>query len=75
MYIVSRRFFKLVGYHQIDPRKILSTNLMERLNREVRRRTNGVDIFPHADAYLRLTTAFLMEYSEDWPTIFSIQPI
>lgn len=60
--------FQFFAFNQIDPRKISSTNLMERLNREVRRRTNVVGIFPHADAYLRLTTAFLMEYAEDWPT-------
>ncbi|NLB91230.1 MAG: IS256 family transposase, partial [Clostridiales bacterium] len=53
-------------FPEIDPRKISSTNLMERLNKEVRRRTKVVGIFPNTKAYLRLVTAFLMEYSEGW---------
>ena len=59
----SLQFFQ---FPEIDPRKISSTNLMERLNKEVRRRTKVVGIFPNTKAYLRLVTAFLMEYSEDW---------
>lgn len=43
-----------------------SLNLLERLNREIRRRTSAVGIFPHPDAYIRLVTAYLMEYAEDW---------
>ena len=37
-----------------------------RLNREIRRRTGVVGIFPSADAYTRLVTTYLMEYAEDW---------
>ncbi|NLY37240.1 MAG: IS256 family transposase, partial [Tissierellia bacterium] len=59
----SLQFFQ---FPEIDPRKISSTNLMERLNKEVRRRTKVVGIFPDTKAYLRLVTAFLIEYSEDW---------
>lgn len=59
----SLQFFQ---FPEIDPRKTSSTNLMERLNKEVRRRTKVVGIFPNTKAYLRLVTAFLMEYSEDW---------
>lgn len=61
----SLQFFQ---FPEIDKRKISSTNLMERLNKEVRRRTNVVGIFPDTESYLRLVTAFLMEYSEDWAT-------
>ena len=43
-----------------------STNVLERLNREIRRRTGAVGIFPSADAYTRLVTTYLMEYAEDW---------
>ena len=41
-------------------------NMLERLNREIRRRTKVVGIFPNPDSYLRLVTVYLMEYSEDW---------
>lgn len=50
----------------IDPRKISSTNMLERLNREIRRRTNVVGVFPNMDSYIRLVTSNLIEYSEDW---------
>ena len=40
--------------------------MLERLNREIRRRTKVVGIFPNPESYLRLVTVYLMEYSEDW---------
>ena len=59
----SLQFF---NFPAIDARKIASTNLLERLNREIRRRTNVVGIFPSMDSYIRLVTSYLIEYSEDW---------
>ena len=59
----SLQFF---SFAEIDSRKIASTNLLERLNREVRRRTRVVGIFPSMDSYIRLVTSYLIEYSEDW---------
>ncbi len=53
-------------YPKLDPRKISSTNMLERLNKEIRRRTRVVGIFPNPDSYLRLITTYLMEYAEDW---------
>ena len=46
--------------------RIRTNNVIERLNREIRRRTGVVGIFPSADAYTRLVTTYLMEYAEDW---------
>ena len=54
------------AFHELDARKISSTNMLERLNMEIRRRTNVVGIFPNSDSYLRLVTTYLMEYAEDW---------
>lgn len=51
-----------------DHRKISSTNILERLNLEIRRRSRVVGIFPGMDAYVRLVTSYLIEYSEDWST-------
>ena len=50
----------------LDARKISSTNMLERLNKEIRRRTNVVGIFPNPDSYIRLVTVYLIEYAEDW---------
>lgn len=55
-------------FGRIDNRKISSTNMIERLNREIRRRTRVVGIFPNMDSYIRLVTSYLIEYSEDWST-------
>jgi putative transposase len=54
------------NFEQMDFRKISSTNMLERLNREIRRRTNVVGIFPSMDSYIRLVTTYLIEYAEDW---------
>ena len=55
-------------FRHFDKRKISSTNSLERLNREVRRRTRVVGIFPTKDAYIRLVTCYMLEYTEDWIT-------
>lgn len=56
-------------FPEIDSRKISSTNILERLNREIRRRTRVVGIFPSImDSYIRLVSYYLIEYSEDWQT-------
>lgn len=56
------------SYPELDKRKISSSNMIERLNREIRRRTSVVGIFPNEASYFRLVTAYLMEYAEDWST-------
>ena len=53
------------GFSKIDSNKISSTNTLERLNKEVRRRSRVVGIFPSIKSYLRLMTTSLIEYSED----------
>jgi putative transposase len=55
-----------LSFPSLDSRKVSSNNMLERLNREIRRRTKVVGIFPNPDSYLRLVTVYLMEYSEDW---------
>jgi len=55
-----------LAFPQLDSRKVSSNNMIERLNREIRRRTKVVGIFPSPDSYLRLVTMHLIEYSEDW---------
>lgn len=49
-------------------RKLRTTNLCERVNRELKRRTRVVSVFPNAASCERLVTAVLMEISEDWET-------
>ncbi len=47
-------------------RSIRTTNSLERLNQEIRRRTRVVGVFPNPASLLRLVSALLMEISEDW---------
>lgn len=42
------------SFPTLDFRKISSNNLMERLNKEIRRRTRVIGIFPNTDSYVRL---------------------
>jgi putative transposase len=56
------------AFPDFDSRRISSTNGLERINKEVRRRSRVVGVFPSEGSYVRLLTCFLLEYSEDWMT-------
>ena len=56
------------AFPHIEAKKISSTNMLERLNREIRRRSRVVGIFPNEDSYTRLITIHLIEHSEEWST-------
>ncbi len=47
-------------------RKLRTSNALERINREVKRRTKVATLFPNEKACLRLITAVLREIHEDW---------
>jgi len=47
-------------------RTIRTTNSLERVNKEIRRRTRVVGVFPNEASCLRLISALLMEISEEW---------
>jgi putative transposase len=47
-------------------KKIWSTNPLERLNKEIKRRTNVVGIFPNEAGVLRLAGSILLEVHDEW---------
>jgi putative transposase len=57
------------GLHRLPDRaleKIWSTNPLERLNKEIKRRTDVIGVFPNPDALLRLAGAVLVEAHDEW---------
>jgi len=49
-------------------RRLRTTNMLERINKEIRRRTRVATLFPNEASCLRLVSAVLMEISDDWQT-------
>ncbi len=54
------------AFPQAHWRKIWSTNPLERLNGEIKRRTNVVGIFPNDASVARLVTAVVVETHDEW---------
>jgi transposase-like protein len=57
-----------LAFPESHRRRIRTTNGLERLNQEIKRRTRVVRIFPNREACLRLVTALAVEQSEEWVT-------
>jgi transposase-like protein len=57
--------FSLPTAHQ---RKLRTSNALERVNQELKRRTRVASLFPNEASVLRLITALLVEISDQWAT-------
>jgi len=66
------RFMFDVGNYRDFPvqhwRRIRTTNMVERVNAEIKRRTKVVGAFPSRESLLRLIGSILMDINEDWLT-------
>ena len=54
------------GFPQVHWRQLWSTNPLERTNKEIKRRTDVVGVFPNPAALLRLAGAVLSEQHDEW---------
>ena len=57
--------FQLPEEHR---KRMRTTNMLERQNKEIKRRTRVATLFPNEASLLRLVTAVLVELSDDWET-------
>jgi transposase-like protein len=55
-----------MDFPQSHWRRIYSTNPLERLNKEVKRRTNVVGVFPDRASVIRLVGSLLIETDDEW---------
>jgi putative transposase len=62
----SEDLLAFCGFPVAHWRKIWSTNPLERINGEIKRRTNVVGIFPNDASIIRLITAVLVETHDEW---------
>jgi putative transposase len=60
--------FTVYRFNRSSHRRIRTVNGLERVNKEIRRRTRVVGIFPNEASVLRLTSAVLAEIHEEWLT-------
>lgn len=58
--------FALPDVHAAHRRLLRTTNGLERVNKEVKRRTRVATLFPSEESCLRLVSAVLMEISDEW---------
>jgi putative transposase len=58
--------FTVFAFPPAHRRRLRTSNLMERISKEIKRRTRVACLFPNEPALLRLVSAVLMEISEEW---------
>jgi transposase-like protein len=61
----------LINYRAFPPefwKKIRTTNLLERVNKELKRRTRKIGAFPNEASLLRLAGSILIDINEEWIT-------
>ena len=67
---ISEHAWETLGVYHVAPpahhKRIRTTNMVERVNQELLRRSKVIRIFPNPKSCLRLFSALLKEWHEDW---------
>ena len=58
----------IFAFPEAHRRRLRTSNMLERINKEIKRRTRVATLFPNEASLLRLVSAVLMEISEEWET-------
>ena len=70
MKLERNEYLRATPYQRTEEhrKRMRTTNMLERQNREIKRRTRVATLFPNEASLLRLVTAVLVELSDDWET-------
>jgi len=63
-----RGIMSCMAFSKQHGKRIRTTKMMERVNRELKRRTVVVGVFPNEESLLRQVGSILMEINEEWIT-------
>ncbi len=66
MYASREDVLTYMDYPKEHWAQIASTNPLERVNKEIKRRADVVGIFPNDEAVVRLVGALMLEQSDEW---------
>ena len=55
-----------LDFPEYSPKKISTSKVLERLNKEFRRRSKSIGVFPNIQACLRLFTLYAIKYVDSW---------
>ena len=53
-------------FPEYSPKKISTSNVLERLNKDFRRRSKSIGVFPNVRSCLRLFTLYAIKYADSW---------
>ena len=59
-------FYQLQTFGSAVRRKLRTTNMVEFQNKELKKRTRCIRVFPNKESLLRIATALLIELDEKW---------